>query len=206
MWLGTTARPKVRQHFRSSPGRMWLHRDAQIEQRTGRIDRLGSLIDRWRKNGDNSARREERSKALCCLHRAAHARCVLDPQLPISFPSSLELSLRFWPDAKDCIRRPLSSPCPEMSSCPGEIEAKTAQMHQGQLETSNLQYSTYAVRLSGADIGKSDCEAGGLDDQEPVRISREARKRILRDRYCSGPRQQGPRQRTCEEDRKGNGS
>ena len=124
VWLGTTARPKVRQHFRSSPGRMWLHRDAQIEQRTGRIDRLGSLIDRWRKNGDNSARREERSKALCCLHRAAHARCVLDPQLPISFPSSLELSLRFWPDAKDCIRRPLSSPCPEMSSCPGEIEAE----------------------------------------------------------------------------------
>ena len=36
----------------------------------------------------------------------------------------------------------------------------------------------------GADIEESDCEAaeaGGLDGQEPVRISREARKRLLRD-------------------------
>ncbi len=56
MWPGTTARPKGRQHFvhhRDGCGRgRRLHRDAQIE-RIGRFDRLGSLINPWRKNGDN---------------------------------------------------------------------------------------------------------------------------------------------------------
>ena len=49
---------------------------------------------------------------------------------------------------------------------------------QEELETANARYSTYAVYLISADIGESDCkaaEAGGQDDQEPVRISREAR-------------------------------